>query len=433
MEKKSIGVGLMGFGVIGSQVGRVLLDRANHISEQAGCQVKLLKIKVIEQDLGTPKTVGIDPALFTTDEDAFFNTPDMNIVVEVIGGEKPALLYHQRAIKSGKHVVTANKELIAKHGSELMELAKRHNVSLNYEAAVGGGIPLIAPLQKDLVANNIEGIYAIINGTTNYILTRMSSENIDFAPVLAQAQKLGYAEANPRNDIEGIDAAYKLAIMASLTMETRVRPEDIYCEGISKLESRDFRYASELGYAIKLLAIARNDSDSVEVHVYPAFVPDDSFLAKVDGVYNAILVEGDLVGKVTFWGEGAGAKPTSSAVVANVIQAARKIACGDTSHSYWKIKPGKKIKPMSEITTRFYIRLTINDMPGALAAIAGVFGNCGISISAALQKEDNIEEKSAEIVIMTHPALEDAMQKALKELSNLAVVKKINNFIRVEE
>lgn len=433
MEKKSIGIGLMGFGVIGSQVGRVLLDRVDHISEQAGCQVKLCKVKVIEQDLGTPKTAGIDPGLFTTDEDAFFNTPDMDIVVEVIGGEIPARSYHERAIKSGKHVVTANKELIAKHGSELMDLAKQHNVSINYEAAVGGGIPLIAPLQKDLVANNIEGIYAIINGTTNYILTRMSSENVDFAPVLAQAQKLGYAEANPRNDIEGIDAAYKLAIMASLTMEIRVRPEDIYCEGISKLESRDFRYASELGYAIKLLAIARNNSDSVEVHVYPAFVPDDSFLAKVDGVYNAILVEGDLVGKVTFWGEGAGAKPTSSAVVANVIQAARKIASGDTSYSYWKIKPGKKIKPMSEITTRFYIRLNINDMPGALAAIAGVFGKCGISISAALQKEDNIEEKSAEIVIMTHPAQEDAMQKALKELSNLAVVKKINNFIRVEE
>jgi homoserine dehydrogenase len=433
MEKKSIGVGLMGFGIIGSQVGHVLLDRAAHISEQAGCEVVLRKIKVIEQDLGTPKTVGIDPGLFTTDEDEFFNTPGMDIVIEVIGGVKPAQSYHERAIKAGKHTVTANKELIAKHGSEMMQLAKKNNVSLNYEAAVGGGIPLIAPLQKDLVANNIEGIYAIINGTTNYILTRMSLEDIDFAPVLAEAQKLGYAEANPKNDIEGIDAAYKLAIMASLTMETMVRPEDIYCEGISKLESRDFRYASELGYSIKLLAIARNSSDSVEVHVYPAFVPGDSFLAKVDGVYNAVLVEGDLVGKVTFWGEGAGAKPTSSAVVANVIQAARKIACGDSSHSYWKVKPGKKVKPMSEITTRFYIRLNINDMPGALAGIAGVFGDCGISISTALQKEDNIEEKSAEIVIMTHPAREEAMQAALMALDNLAVVKKINNFIRVEE
>jgi homoserine dehydrogenase len=433
MNKKSIGVGLMGFGVIGGQVARVLLDRAEHISEQAGCPVVLRKIKVIEPDLGTPKAKAIDSRLFTTDDDEFFNTPDMDIVIEVIGGEKPARSYQERAIKAGKHVVTANKELIAKHGSELMELAKLHNVSLNYEAAVGGGIPLIAPLQKDLVANNIDGIYAIINGTTNYILTRMSNENIDYPEALAEAQKLGYAEANPRKDIEGIDAAYKLAIMASLTMEIGVRPEDIYCEGISKLESRDFLYAAELGYAIKLLAIARRNNDSVEVHVYPAFVPDNSFLAKVDGVYNAVLVEGDLVGKVTFWGEGAGAKPTSSAVVANVIQAARKIACGDTSHSYWKIKPGKKLKPMSEITTRYYIRLSINDMPGALACIAGVFGDCGISISAALQKEDNIEEKSAEIVIMTHPSKEEAMQKALQQLNNLEVVKKINNFIRVEE
>jgi len=433
MEKKSIGVGLMGFGVIGSQVARVLLDRAEHISEQAGCPVVLRKIKVIQPDLGTPKAKAVDSGLFTTEDDEFFNTPNMDIVIEVIGGEKPALSYQERAIKAGKHVVTANKELIAKHGSELMELAKLHNVSLNYEAAVGGGIPLIAPLQKDLVANNIDGIYAIINGTTNYILTRMSNENIDYPEALAEAQKLGYAEANPKNDIEGIDAAYKLAIMASLTMEIRVRPEDIYCEGISRLESRDFRYAAELGYAIKLLAIARRSSDSVEVHVYPAFVQDNSFLAKVDGVYNAILVEGDLVGKVTFWGEGAGAKPTSSAVVANVIQAARKIACGDSSHSYWKIKAGKKIKPMSEITTRYYIRMTINDMPGALAGIAGVFGDCGISISAASQKEDNLEEKSAEIVIMTHPSKEEAMQKALKQLNSLSVVKKINNFIRVEE
>jgi len=433
MEKKSIGVGLMGFGVIGSQVARVLLDRADHISEQAGCPVILRKIKVINPDLNNPKAKAIDAKLFTTDDDEFFNTPDMDIVIEVIGGEKPAHSYQERAIRAGKHIVTANKELIAKYGSELMELAKQHNVSLNYEAAVGGGIPLIAPLQKDLVANNIDGIYAIINGTTNYILTRMSREDIDFAPVLAEAQKLGYAEANPKNDIEGIDAVYKLAIMASLTMETRVLPEDIFCEGISKLESRDFRYASELGYAIKLLAIARHSDGSVEVHVYPAFVPVESFLAKVDGVYNAVLVEGDLVGKVTFWGEGAGAKPTSSAVVANVIQAARKIACGDTSHNYWKIKPGTKIKPMSEIVTRYYIRMNINDMPGVLASIATVLGNCNISISAAIQKETDMESKSAEIVIMTHPAKEEAMQKAIKELDNLPVVKKINNFIRVEE
>ncbi|MFA7352733.1 MAG: homoserine dehydrogenase [Dehalococcoidales bacterium] len=433
MEKKSIGVGLMGFGVIGSQVARVLLDRQEHISEQAGCPVVLRKIKVIEPDLGTPKAKAVDSELFTTDEDEFFNTLDMDIVIELIGGVNPALSYHERAIKLGKHIVTANKELIAKHGSQLMELAKLHNVSINYEAAVGGGIPLIAPLQKDLVANNIDGIYAIINGTTNYIITRMSSEDIDYPEALSEAQNLGYAEANPTKDIEGIDAAYKLAIMASLTMEIKISPDDIFCEGISKLESRDFRYASELGYAIKLLAIARHSNGFVEVHVYPAFVPDDSFLAKVDGVYNAVLVEGDLVGKVTFWGEGAGAKPTSSAVVANVIQAAKKIACGDTSYNYWKIKPGKRIKPMPEIINRYYIRMTINDKPGALASIAGVFGDCGISISTALQKEDNIEEKSAEVVIMTHPAVEEAMRAALDELNNLEVVKEINNFIRVEE
>ncbi|MFA5628818.1 MAG: homoserine dehydrogenase [Dehalococcoidales bacterium] len=433
MEQKAIGVGLLGFGVIGSQVARVLLDREQRNSEQAGCPVVLRKIKVIEADLAKPKAKAMPAELFTTDEDEFYNTPDMDIVIELIGGVNPALLYHERAIKSGKHVVTANKELIAKHGFELMELAKLNNVSISYEAAVGGGIPLIGPLQKDLIANNIEGIYAIINGTTNYIITRMTTEDIDFPEALAEAQRLGYAEANPTNDIEGKDAAYKLAIMAALTMEVKVNPEDIFCEGISKLESRDFRYASELGYAIKLLAIAKQDSGFVEVHVYPAFVPAESFLAKVDGVYNAVLVEGDLVGKVTFWGEGAGASPTSSAVVANVIQTAKKIDNGDTSYNYWKIKSGKQVKPMSEIINRYYIRMAINDQPGALASIAGVFGDYGISISAALQKEDNIEEKSAEIVIMTHPASEEAMRTALNQLNDLTAVKEINNFIRVEE
>ncbi len=433
MDKRTIGVGLMGFGIIGSQVARVLLDRVDHISEQAGCRIILKKIKIIERDLANPKVQAIDRSLFTTDDEKFFNTPEMDIVIELIGGEKPALSYQERALKSGKHIVTANKEVIAKYGMELMELAKQNNVSLNYEAAVGGGIPLIAPLQKDLVANYINGIYAIINGTTNYILTRMSQSDIDFTDVLAEAQGLGFAEANPKNDIEGIDAAYKLAIMASLTMETHILPNDIYCEGISKLESRDFCYANEMGYAIKLLAIAKHSDGYIEVHVYPAFIPQESFLAKIDGVYNAVLIEGDLVGKVSFSGEGAGAKATSSAVVANVIQAARKIDCGDTSHHYWKIKPGKHIKAMSEIVTKYYIRMNINDMPGALAGIAGVFGNCGISISSALQKEDNIEEKSAEIVIMTHPSKEEAMQKAIKELASLEVVKEINNFIRVEE
>ncbi|GAG37807.1 unnamed protein product, partial [marine sediment metagenome] len=248
--------------------------------------------------------------------------------IELIGGEEPALKYVKRALSAGNHVVTANKEVIAKYGTELAALAREHNVSLNYEAAVGGGIPLIAPFQRDLVANEIKGIYAIINGTTNYILTKMSREGMDFSSALRQAQKFGYAEADPKNDIEGIDPTYKLAILASLAFQCQIRPDDIFYEGITRLSSRDFRYAKELGFAIKLLAIAKQSNNSIEVRVHPVCLPEDDFLAKVDGVYNAVLVEGDLVGKVTFIGEGAGALPTSSAVIADVVRVARDIILG---------------------------------------------------------------------------------------------------------
>ena len=332
----------------------------------------------------------------------------------------------------GKHVVTSNKEVIAKHGTELLALAQQHGVGLQYEASVGGGIPLIAPFKHDLVANKIIGIYAIINGTTNYILTRMAREGMDFASALKLAQELGYAEANPENDIEGIDANYKLAILASLAFQTEVRPEDIYREGISRLTSRDFRYARELGFAIKLLAIAKQSDDAIEARVHPVFIPEDSFLAKVDGVYNAVLVEADLAGKVLFFGEGAGAKPTSSAVIADVVSSARKIVLGVGSKSQLRKESGKSIKPMAEIKTRYYVRMSIADSPGVLAQIAKVFGDNKISIYSAIQRETDSVTQTAEIVIMTHPALEKAMQQALSELARLEVVREISNFIRVE-
>jgi len=329
-------------------------------------------------------------------------------------------------------VVTANKEVIARYGTELMTLAQQNKVGLHYEAAVGGGIPLIAPFQRDLIANQIKGIYAIINGTTNYILTRMSREGIDFASALSQAQKLGYAEAEPRKDIEGIDAAYKLAILASLAFQSQIKPDDVYCEGISKLTSRDFRYARELGFAIKLLAIAKQYDNSIEARVHPVFIPEEHFLAKVDGVYNAVLVEGDLIGKVTFLGEGAGALPTSSAVIADVVSAAREITSGG-GRVTWRLKPGKKVKPMSEIKTRFYIRMNIADRAGVLAQIAKVLGDNKISIASAIQKEADALSRTAEIVIMTHPAREKAVQEALSELKRLDTVREINNSIRVED
>lgn len=433
MEKQSIGIGLIGLGVIAGQVARVLTDKAEDLAEKAGCPLVLRKVKVLPQDLSRPQAKQMPSQLFTTDEEEFFREPGIDIVVEAIGGESPALEYLQRAISGGKHVVTSNKEVIAKHGTELLALARQHGVGLHYEASVGGGIPLIAPFKHDLVANEISGIYAIINGTTNYILTRMAREGMDFASALKLAQELGYAEANPENDIEGIDANYKLAILASLAFQTTVRPEDVYCEGITRLASRDFRYARELGFAIKLLAIAKQGDGSIEARVHPVFIPEDSLLAKVDGVYNAVLVEGDLAGKVLFFGEGAGARPTSSAVIADIVSSARKIVLGNGSKSQRKLKSGKGIKPMSEVETRYYVRLSIADRPGVLAQIARVFGDNKISISSAIQWETDNMTQTAEIVIMTHPALERAMQQALGEMDKLAVVGEVSNFIRVEE
>jgi homoserine dehydrogenase len=432
MERKCIGVGLMGLGVISGQVAKVLKEKAELLAESTGCPIELKKIKVLPQDLKRALVKEFDPKLFTTDDSEFFATPGMDIVIEAIGGEHPAFEYHQKALSSGKSVVTSNKELIAKRGAELLALAQKNNVNVRYEASVGGGIPLISPFMFDLVANKLEGIYAIINGTTNYILTRMDKENADFAFALKKAQELGYAEANPRDDVEGIDATYKLAILSSLGFHTRVRPEDIHHEGISRLSSRDFRYARELGFAIKLLAIAKQDDKWVEVRVHPVFISDESLLAKVDGVYNAILVEGDLVGKVLFYGQGAGPNPTSSAVIADVVSVAQDILIGAGNRIKWQAKP-KIIKPMAEVITRYYIRMTVADQAGVITQITSILGDNRISISAMLQKESDQATQSAEIVIMTHPANEAAMQKALQEMGKLSVVREISNFIRVED
>ena len=432
MEKRSIGIGLMGLGVVGGQVARVLLDRAKSLAERVGQPVILRRIKVLEQDLSRPQAQKIEPRLFTTNDDEFFTTPEMDIIIEAIGGEEPALNYLKRALSAGKHVITSNKEVVAKYGTELATLAQKHNVRLSYEATAGGGIPLIMPFQRDLAANEIKGIYAIINGTTNYILTRMSREGIDFASALSQAQQLGYAEADPRNDIEGIDSAYKLAILASLAFQSQIRPDDIYCEGITRLSSHDFRYAKELGFAIKLLAIAKQSNNSIEARVHPVCLPEDDFLAKVDGVYNAVLVEGDLVGRVTFLGKGAGALPTSSAVMADVIQVARDIVLGADCRTVRKLMSDKAIKPMPEIVTKYFIRMNIADRAGVLAQIAKVLGDSNISIASAIQKEADELNKTAEIVIMTHPAQEKGIQHAIDELNRLEVVKEVNNFIRVE-
>jgi homoserine dehydrogenase len=284
----------------------------------------------------------------------------------------------------------------------------------------------------DLVANRINGIYAIINGTTNYILTRMAKEGAEFKTILKNARDLGYAESNPRDDIEGIDATYKLAILSSLGFHTRVQPRDIHHEGISRLTSHDFRYARELGFSIKLLAIAKQDDKWIEVRVHPVLISEDSLLARVDGVYNAILVEGDLVGKVLFYGQGAGPYATSSAIVADVISVAQDIRLCSGNRVRWT-PVTKTIKPMSEVVTRYYIRMSVADQASVLAQITRVLGDNAISISAVIQKEADVATQSAEIVITTHPANEASMQKAIREMEQLNVVKEISNFIRVED
>jgi len=430
INKDTTNIGLLGLGVVGSAVAAVLRDKADMLAEQAGVTFSLQKALV--RDLAKPRPGEIKAGLLTDDVRKVIADPAIDIIIELMGGEQPALGYIKEAIMRGKHVVTANKEVMAKYGYELLSLAKEYNVQLRYEASAGGGIPLIVPFEQSLSANDVSAIYAILNGTTNYILTRMSRDGLDFAVALRRAQELGYAEAEPVNDIEGMDAAYKLAILAGLAFHARVNPQEIYREGVSHLEARDFCYAKEFGYAIKLLAIAKQEEGVLDVRVHPVFIPEDSQLAKVDGVYNAVQVEGDLIGRVIFYGEGAGASPTASAVMADVLAEARSICCQEKEFSQRLIIRDLVVKPVAEIEACYYLRLSAADRAGVLAQISLVLGDNAISIASVVQKESDPATKSAEIVVMTHPAREKALRKAIGELERLDVVRKISNFIRVE-
>ncbi|HLC23044.1 MAG TPA: homoserine dehydrogenase [Dehalococcoidia bacterium] len=430
MNTKEIGIGLLGVGTVGGGVARVLLEKGGVLAGQTGCRLVLRKALV--RDLGRARSVSLSPDLLTLKPEEVIERPDVDVVVELMGGEGLALKCMESALAHGKHLVTANKEVMAKHGPSLLALAQKNGVEVRYEGSVGGGIPLIAPFQRDLVANEISAIHSILNGTTNYILTRMADDGMDFSVALQQAQDRGYAEADPTYDIEGIDAKFKLSILASLAFRSWVNPKDVFSEGISRLEAKDFRYAREFGYAIKLLAIAKKSGDFVEARVHPVLIADDSLLAQVRGVFNAVQVEGDLVGRIILFGRGAGAQPTASAVMADIVAVSRNIM--------YRIKPagllpmvGKlKMKPMSEVESRYYLRLNVFDQPGVLAQIATVLGSNRISISQVIQKETDEASQSAEIVIMTHVAREEAMQRALVGLGSLEVVRKINNFVRVE-
>lgn len=422
-------VALLGAGTVGGGVARVLAEKRAFLARQLGRPIVLAGVLVRDTAKERP---GIDPGLITTDADRLLDDPGIDIVVELLGVEQPALDYIRRALAAGKYVVTANKEVMAKHGPGLLALARSHSVDLLYEASVGSGIPLIAPLKRDLLANRITAVSAIINGTTNYILTAMSREGADFADALRRAQELGYAEPNPANDVEGEDARYKLAILASLAFHTPVLPQDIYCEGITRLRANDFRYAAELGYAIKLLALARRQDGGVLARVHPALIPQDAPLAKVDGVLNAVQVEGDLIGRVNFQGPGAGSLPTTSAVIADILDAAQSVI-GGRREVYGDEEAPATILPIDELVTRYYIRLTCADRPGVLAQIAARLGEAEISIASVIQKETHFHAQTAELVIMTHEAREAAMRPALEAVGRLAVVQSIGNFLRVEE
>ena len=426
--RSDVGIVLLGLGVVGSGVARALTEKADSYSRRVGLPLVLRRVLV--RDPARKRAFAPDSSLITASPDDAL-AEDCDIVIEVLGGEHPAYEYIKESLSRGRYVVTANKEVMAKHGLELLALAGKVGTDILFEASVGGGIPIISPLKRDLSANEISSLRAIINGTTNYILTRMSREGMDFETALLEASELGYAEPEPADDIEGRDAAYKLAILASLAFHTRVRPDDVYREGITRLSPRDFRYARELGYAIKLLAVARREGDALQARVHPCLLSQDEPLARVDGVLNAVQVEGDLTGRVLFQGAGAGSLPTASAVMADVLDAARSIVQGGRPLP-WQYTADMPVKPMSELVSRYYIRLEVSDRPGVLAGIARCFGDNLVSIASVIQKETDEAAQTAELVIMTHEAPEAAVVETISQIERLPQVRQVGNFLRVE-
>ena len=422
---------MFGLGVVGSGVARVLTEKSRQISRAVGRPVTLESVVV--RDPSKPRTVELPSGVVSADPADILDNSNVDIVVEVMGGQDPALEYIDRAISAGKHVVTANKEVLARHGPEIMAAARARGVQVMFEASVGGGTPIIAPLLLDLVANDVLAINGIINGTTNYILTRMAGESVEFDLALEEAQEQGFAEADPSSDVEGTDAAYKLAILSTLAFGTDVRDTDVYREGITGLQARDFTYAADLGYTIKLLAMARKLDGELQVRVHPVFVPSNATIAKVDGVLNAVEIETDLAGHVLFHGRGAGSLPTTSAVVADIVEVGRVMGGRGSFDATSRLGGGVALKPMEELETKYYLRITVADGPGVLAQIATVFGDLRISIDSVIQKAADVESQTAELVFTTHEANEAAMQKALELVTGLYVVREIGSMVRIEE
>lgn len=410
LSKKNIA--LLGMGT----VGRAVYE-----------EIKSNVSSVLVKDITKKRNIHFSEKIITNDFEEIIQDKNIDIVIELIGGETPAYNYIKRSIKSNKNVITANKEVMGKYGEELLDLAEKNNVFLLYEASVAGGIPIISPLVSDLSANDFSSIRGIINGTTNYILTKMANEKLELAEVLREAQDLGYAEADPTSDIDGFDAQYKISILSRIAFNSDVSIDQIYVEGISNIKSTDFAYASELGYTVKLLATASiNNDKNLLVKVHPALIPNHVPMSSVNGVLNAVEIKGDLVGTLWFQGAGAGAKATASSVLSDLIkiQNSEKKINVNRKNTY-------KITSMDSHFCQYYLRLNVSDKPGVLASIAMEFGQKNISISSVLQK-DLHDDGSADLVIMTYPSLERDMQTSIKQINNLDTVFNIESMIRVE-
>ncbi|MCG2712419.1 MAG: homoserine dehydrogenase [Candidatus Omnitrophica bacterium] len=428
---KKINLGLLGFGTIGSGVLRVLRKKAALLENKLGLRISLKRVCEVNPVL--VKKLRSKKVDVCNNADRILEDPQIDIVIELIGGIHPAKEYILKALRNKKHVVTANKALLAEEGEDIFKTAKENGVDVYFEASVGGGIPIIRSLREGLIANKIESIYGIINGTSNYILTRMSESGCDFKSALKEAQKRGYAEKNPHFDISGIDCAHKIAILARICFNQAVKFKDIYIEGINDIELSDLNYAQEFGFCIKLLAIAKKAKDGLQIRVHPCLVPKGHVLANVRSVYNAVFIKADLIGKALLQGEGAGQLPTASAVVGDVISISQKIGL-ESQMDFLKIKGSnlsKKILSMDQLNTRYYFRFTALDKPEVLSKISRILGKFKISIYSVIQKGRR-QSQAVPIVMMTHEAREKDICKALAQINKLSFIKKKTVAIRVE-
>jgi homoserine dehydrogenase len=433
---KQLNVGLLGIGTVGGGTYTVLTRNAAEITRRTGVAINV--VQVADKNIEHAKKVTGGKVDITDDAFATVSSPNVDVVVELIGGYTLSKQLVLKAIENGKHVVTANKALLALHGNEIFAAAQKAGVIVAFEAAVAGGIPIIKALREGLGANKIEWIAGIINGTTNFILTEMRDKGLAFADVLKEAQRLGYAEADPTFDIEGIDAAHKLTIMAAIAFGMPMKFEQAFTEGITKLQQTDIKYAEELGYRIKLLGITKNTDKGVELRVHPTLIPEKRLVANVDGAMNAVVVKGDAVGPTLYYGAGAGAEPTASAVVADLMDVARlQNASAEQRVPYLAFQPGSvadlPILPISEINSAYYLRLRASDKPGVLAGVTKILADKNISIDAMLQKEPDDNETEADIVILTHVTVEKNMDAGIAEIEALpAIVGKVVK-LRMEE